>query len=419
MKRALLLFTVFFICIYTSTAQGDWSVMNTSNSDIPSNDLVNFAMPDHECVFIGTPGGLVTPGKVYEYDGTAWTQIEWISGFNEIKRNSSGDIVIGNQSGVYHFDGENYILFNAENSGLTANYIQDIDVDEDGFEYACMSASGLIFVGGLAIFDGNDWNTYNSGNSPLPVNNMLAVMKSQSGPLWIGTSDGGLVRKSGDDWEIFNTDNSPIPGNKPICIAETTTGLLWLGFSNRSIATYDGTNWETIKDPSSRDFPDGDIIDIFVDASDNVWIAFANNGIGRFNGSEWTFYTSQNSGLPDNRVMGIGENGQGGIYMGTDGGGLAIFEPEYLAIADPEQKEAGIRIFPNPVDSRMTITLNPAKEEDAEIFIYNFLGQQVMHICSNRTNISVDCNGLNTGVYSVQIFWKDSSARGSGIFIKR
>jgi len=60
-----------------------------------------------------------------------------------------------------------------------------------------MTASGLLFEGGLGVYDGSVWTTYNDGNSPLPVDNVISVMKSQTGPVFIGTQGGGLVTKDG------------------------------------------------------------------------------------------------------------------------------------------------------------------------------------------------------------------------------
>jgi ligand-binding sensor domain-containing protein len=417
MKRAFLLLMITFVYLGVSYSQGTWTVYNTSNSEIPSNDIVSFAMPDPGHIYIGTPGGLVTPGKVFDYDGNSWSEIEWISGFNEIVRNSDDDLVIANQGGVYHFDGDQYILFNEDNSGLTANYIQDVDADEEGNEYAAMTASGLIFVGGVAIFNGADWNSFNSGNSPMPVNNVLCVLKSDDGPLWIGTQNGGLVKKINDDWELFDTENSSIPGNTPICMAETSDGTLWSGFDNRSIATYDGNDWEIIKEPSSREFPNADIIEIFIDASDNVWVSFANNGFGRFDGFEWAFYTSQTSGLPHNRVTGFGESGQGEIWIGTDGGGLAVFEPDYASVTDFPEDTPDINIYPNPADNWVTFELTGPGMKFPEIYICNYLGQEIWHDKTSSGIISFDCSEMNPGVYHVTFSQPGSGNRISKSFI--
>ena len=89
-------------------------------------------------------GGLVAPSHAYEYDGTNWTEFDWVSSFNQVKSSPEGYLVMATGDGVYHYDGTDHTLFNKDNSKLTANYATCVDVGSDGTEYVGLTAAGLV-----------------------------------------------------------------------------------------------------------------------------------------------------------------------------------------------------------------------------------------------------------------------------------
>ena len=89
------------------------------------------------------------------------------------------------------FDGENWTVYDMDNSGLPSNGISALAID----------VQGNIWIGtwGLARFDGTNWTVYNTDNSGLPNNGTLALAIDAQGNTWIGTNGGGLgvYRKGG------------------------------------------------------------------------------------------------------------------------------------------------------------------------------------------------------------------------------
>jgi hypothetical protein len=66
--------------------------------------------------------------------------------------------------------------------------------------------------GGLAIFDGSRWIVYNTSNSGLPSDNILAIVIDEQGNKWIGTSGGlALFREGGI---ILSEKEKPTPKPK-------------------------------------------------------------------------------------------------------------------------------------------------------------------------------------------------------------
>jgi ligand-binding sensor domain-containing protein len=94
---------------------------------------------------------------------------------------------------VAKFDGENWTVYNKDNSGLPSNNLYDgLAIDGQGNRWIGTGA-------GLAKFDGENWTVYDSGNSELPDNLMWSIAIDAHGNRWIGTHSGGLAvyRESG------------------------------------------------------------------------------------------------------------------------------------------------------------------------------------------------------------------------------
>ncbi len=414
-KFILFLLATIFLMPFIG-AQGTWTIMNTGNTDIPSDEIVSLGIGLNDEVFIGTPGGLVSPSHVYTYNGATWDELGWIGSINELKPNPLGYNSIATPSGVYHYDGTDYIVFDASNSNLTANAISCIDVAPDGMEYVGMTASGLVFSGGLGIYDGTGWVIYNKSNSPLPVKNVISVMKSQTGPLFIGTSGGGLVTKEGENWEIYDTDNSNIPGNFPICMAEASSGMVWVAFNNGSIATFDGLNFDIIKEPNSKIFPNATASAMLFDANQTLWVGFENAGLGKYNNTDWTFYTSLNSELPHDNVTGLELDDEGKIWISTRGGGMAVLDPQPSAIATLDASK--LNIYPNPVETSMTLELQYVSE-DAELTVYDMTGRKVLTYEVIGKKQTVDCSVLKPGYYLMKAVGPEHGLMGTRSFLKK
>ncbi len=415
MKKLLLILFVLVFGSGLAFSQEQWTLLNTSNSDIPSDRTISLGITADDVVYIGTPGGLVDPSHVYEYAGTDWTDMDWFSEFRNMKSSSSGHLAIATGEGVFHYDGIDHTVFNEDNSNLTSSSISCIDVGSDGTEYIGMTAAGLLFTGGLGIYNGSFWAVYNDGNSPLPVDNVVSVFAGQSGIVWIGTQDAGLMKKDGDDWELFTTENSDIPGDRPTHFAQSASGMLWIAFSNGSIATFDGSDWTYIR---VRDFPESNVSDMLFDADDNLWMGFESDGFAKFDGEDWTFFTSLLSPLPGDNVTGLELDSDGKLWISTQSNGLAVYDPDFGSGIDDFLSPENIVTYPNPVSSVLKIEYKEITGK-ADLYVYNLMGQLVIRQKMDESNIQIDCSQLPAGYYTLKIKPQKGTSFLSKPFIKR
>ena len=200
-------------------------------------------------------------------------------------------------------------IYLTSNSGITADYINDIEVN-----------SGMIKIAtanGLSIFDGNNWTTINT-TFGLPDNHINCV-QTDGNITWLGT-DAGLVKYDGVNITIYNVANSPIPTNKIRTLLLASDGKLWIGtFSGGGLASFDGNNWQ-VYTPSNSGLPNNSVSVITEANNGSLWIGTA-SGVSVFDGNNFVNYHPGNSDLVrslavvSSSKLCIGMSGQGVVFF--------------------------------------------------------------------------------------------------------
>lgn len=311
---------------------------------LPSNEVTAIAIDPKGNKWIGTRGA-----GVAKFDGAKWTVYDKTNSAlptNRIRSlafDSEGNIWIGTEAyedefsnteigGVVKFDGANWALYNHSDFGLPPD--EEIDVTALAFD-----ANGNLWMGtdyGLAKFDGDKWNFYDTPIDDYYYDDVLAIDGNEN--VWTGArayvynqqqEDGGLAKFDGVRWRVFNTSNSPLTSNDVTALVSDGKGNLWVGthsyeensFPHRNIggglAKFDGTNWTVYSSTSNPKLPSNDVNSLAVDGSGNIWVG-TDAGLFKFDGTSFTSYNTSNSELPDNEVGFLAADGNGNIWMTTD-----------------------------------------------------------------------------------------------------
>jgi ligand-binding sensor domain-containing protein len=230
--------------------------------------------------------------------------------------------LLPNESGgLVHYDGYSWNVYDPSNSDLPADWVESVIIDTDGGKWV-----GTLY--GLALFEDNFWTQYNTSNSGLPHNEVLDIALDVNDDKWIGTWGsewediciGGLAYFDDDNWTVYNTDNSGLPCNDISAVAVEDNGMAWIGtyWSYMGVVSFDGNNWNNYITGYT-------ISDIEIENDGTKWVG-THYGLAKYNNSSWYFYTTGNSGLPDNYVTSIVIDDAGKKWIGTDQGGVAVFD---------------------------------------------------------------------------------------------
>lgn len=209
--------------------------------------------------------------------------------------------------GVAKYDGTNWEVFNSFNSKLPSDVVYSLEVDKNNIVW-------IGTVDGLARFDGKRWKIYNKTNSNLPSNMVYSIAVDKNDNKWIGTTK-GFVKLTGTNWKNYNTLNSRIPHNHITALAVDSNNLLWIG-TFEGLARFDGVNWKVYKDNNSP-LPFNDIYSLHIDKSNKVYVGTWGGGLAIVNRNIWNVFNSANSKLPDNYVSSIHVDSNNKLVVGT------------------------------------------------------------------------------------------------------
>lgn len=189
---------------------------NTSNSNIPSNNLFTIILDKENNLWGGSAKGL------FKFNGSEWTV--WDTTNSNIPTN----IVVG-----LAFDSENKLWF------------------------SCMDENRIIggdYGGGLTYFDGQTMKTYKTNNSGLLTNTIWDVYIDAKGLVWLGTCGGGLMSfDKKDKWSSYNVTNSGIANNIVQWIRQDKSGNLWLGHIDAGISVFNPDSFNlSVNDQDER-----------------------------------------------------------------------------------------------------------------------------------------------------------------------
>jgi signal transduction histidine kinase/ligand-binding sensor domain-containing protein len=251
-----------------------------------------------------------------------------------ILEDSAGRLWIGTANGLDQLDrGQNRFIHyrhdRADTGSLSGDTILTIYEDR----------SGVVWIGttaGISRYDetASQFSLYkNQPNSPYCLSDdvVLSVVEDRKGDVWVGTASGGLNRLDRDAGTVTvyrhdPADPASLSSDGVTALYEDRAGDLWVGTDTR---------WLEHFDPQTETFDHywylsaGEPWVITEDRAGDLWIG-THNGLYRLNRTTHTethYRYSAEPALSNNYVTAIYELRDGRLLVGTDGGGVSIWDP--------------------------------------------------------------------------------------------
>ncbi len=163
-----------------------------------------------------------------------------------------------------------------------------------------------------------------------------AILQDSKGFIWIGTQD-GLNRHDGYRVEVFKhdpADPDSLAGNYILGLYQDRRGRLWIVSSRPGVVSSFDFRTERFRrfvhdprDPASlapsQINPDA----VHLDEDGDLWLGTCDAGVAKLDPatgrvSRWQHHPEDESSLSNDRVTAIIEDGEGRLWIATDGGGL-------------------------------------------------------------------------------------------------
>ncbi len=264
------------------TASGTWSVFNSANSGFTNNNAITL-FEDHENkIWVGLDG---SDGVATTFNGTSWTSNNPSNNHVLTMFEDHADNMwfgTWGENGVRKWDraSDTWTIINTQNSGISSNdmwYGAIMEDDQNNMWFGTIGMNGPAGPGGLAKFDGNNWTVYNASNSGLPTNLIVGSLLDSKGNFWLahGWENRGVTWFDGNNWMNYNTGNSGIAGNSVNSIFEDSSGNLWFATWGQGASRFDGRTWITFNTDNSA-LTSNNINSITEDSNKDIWFATAN-----------------------------------------------------------------------------------------------------------------------------------------------
>ena len=226
--------------------------------------------------------------------------------------------------------------------GLSVGFIQGIIQDKKGFMWFATQDGLNKYDGYEVIINRNNPKV----SSSLTNNDVLSIYEDRNEKIWIGTNGGGLEEYNPNSNQFIHhryrdKDKTSISSNTVRCIFEDKDGILWIGTDNGLNAYDKKTNSFTryySKQNCSSCIAGNQIYCITQTIDGTIWIGTLDGGLSSFN-KKTRYFT--NFSIPEKfqykgtykymneyrkRVFSLYPKNDGTLLVGTDGGGLGMFD---------------------------------------------------------------------------------------------
>ena len=404
--------------VHISFAQ-KWTYYNTSNSDIPSNNITSFSIKN-DTIIVGTQNG-----GMAIFDQTNWTTFNTD---NSIIPSNNVKKVIYNNKGIWLSCfigiGYNYLVrIKNDDWRIWTNILNnqesnfsDIEFDESGIAWMVTGyASGWV-----TRFNEDTFESFNSNNSCLPKFSSsgklpFSIKVIDEETRWIGLLDNtfgsaadntGVVLMENDICTYYNPDNSNFPENhqaiKEIHNDSENDNIIWF-LSNDGIIKFDGQFWEDIYIPSAPNT-------MTFDNDNRLWVDIRGIGLRYYKNGEW-FMPIEN---PGGSVQEMHVDEKNRLWVSTETNGLAYFNLDELQNTSTKFVDnKKVIVFPTIFKDYVTVNLEDINLKGVEFNLFDMEGHLLLKesIVLKSTSFNIPETLKSFFIYTIV---KDNVTIGSG-----
>lgn len=389
MKNIYYIVILFFVVHHSNGQQKDYNFINFSSKNGLASNTINAILKDkYGFMWFGTEDGLnrfdglnftvyrhkdndstsigrgAVMAMVEDKEGNLWvgtsitlsvynrslnnftnydfTQIGWI---RSLCADHNGNIWVGTYTGLFYFDTKTKKI-----KTYKADPTNDKKLNSDLILCVFEDSKSNIWIGtkvGLHLFNSKDGSFRrflhkNENPNSISDNAVRTLAEDKNGNLWIGTAEGGLnmLNPTNETFSYFKnskSDENTLSSNNVFKILFDNTGKLWVGTED-GLNIFDPKNGKIKKIKSSTSskysgigsFIGHSVRDIYLDKSGIYWISTLQGGVNKYDSNlaffnHKQFNPSDANGLSAGSITSFAERPSGEIYIGTDGGGLNIF----------------------------------------------------------------------------------------------
>lgn len=405
--RFIALLLLVFACCSLSNAQNGWTIYNTGNTSLLDNTIKAVAIDQNHRKWVGTSYGLGV------YNDTSWTLYTSANSglpddnITSIKIDANNAAWIGtNNGGLAKFDGTNWTVWNTTNSLLPSDEIKCIAFDTLGNKW-------LGTANGMAMFNDTVFTYWNLNNTGLFLVNIKDIAVDKNNVKYISSLNSGIFVLDDTTFTNYNVQNSYLQDNFVNCIVLDTNQTRWYGTAGKSLMAQhtDTVTWEWYYPGNTPACTAWTVYCILIDSLQRKYMGTELTGLVRYDGTNWTYWQTNNSPIPSNKVLSITQESNGAIWLGTTNGLARFMEQPTM---NQEALTTTVEVFPNPAEDMIHIQTNT---KDLQVELMNAMGEKIwkQELQEGKNDINLKANNIHPGIYFYRLLSKEGCV-GVGSF---
>jgi ligand-binding sensor domain-containing protein len=258
---------------------------------------------------------------------------------NQIYQDKKGFIWIATENGLNKFDGSQFVVYRKisdDSTSLKNNHMQSLLEDSSGnFWIPCF--------GGLMKYD-RDADSFSeikikSESGQILYITVLSIIERENGDVWFASSGRGLfsLKKGETECKPENLLNEHLSSLFLTVIYEDSSNRLWIGTENSGLNVYNFDTGElsvfTTTSVPGKQITSNAVSSICEGKPGTVFVGTLDGGLNKFDASTKKFtpiYGVDGDRRIPVKTLLFDKSQQ--LYVGTDGNGMKIYNPEKQAL---------------------------------------------------------------------------------------
>ncbi|NVK53181.1 MAG: T9SS type A sorting domain-containing protein [Flavobacteriaceae bacterium] len=327
-----------------------------------------------------------------------------------LKYNGNGWELVGNE--FFSFGVANNPKIDFDNNDVPYVVFEDFVDNANKLTVMKFNGTGWVLVGNRGFSGTSSYSTIVVDNNNIPYVAFNSTANGNAGKT-------SVMKFNGNSWEFVGNQGFSTGFSRNHSLAKDSNNKIYVAYSasgtnggSSNVVKFNGTSWENIGTPGMGFFANEQ--ELFIDKNDNLYLSYTETTtneirVHRYDGNNWIQLSSAIGIGNFSDIIKDNSNNIYAVYAGNNSLDLKKITDSVLSTENVEFNSKSLLLFPNPVKSKLTISLKK-NESIQKVQLFNAMGQKVLERNNIQSSkLTLDTGKFSGGIYLLKIAMKNGS----------